>query len=63
MDFNFGRFLMSGVFEIGLKLLKLDEIGFFLCKVLKALNEEYQTFTRDNYYTAKTCNRLQPVLT
>lgn len=54
---------MSGVFEIGLKLLKLDEIGFFLCKVLKALNEEYQTFTRDNYYTAKTSNSLQPVLT
>ncbi len=51
---------MSEVFEKGLKLLKLDEIGFFLFRVLKALNEKYQTSTRNNYYMRKTCNSLQP---
>ncbi len=37
---------MSDVFDLGLVLLKLDELGFFVFEVLKWFNEELRRFAK-----------------
>ncbi len=37
---------MGDVFDLGLVLLKLDDLGFFVFEVLKWFNEGLQSFAR-----------------
>ncbi len=42
-------FLVTEIIELGLDFLKLEEMSFVLCEVLKVLNEELQTLARNSY--------------
>ncbi len=47
---------MSEVFKMGLDLLKLDELSFFVFEELKELYEELQGFARISNGFTKICN-------
>jgi hypothetical protein len=54
---------LNEVVEKRLEFLKLEAKGFYLCEIVKLLNEKYQTSERNSYYDAETRDTCQPVLT
>ncbi len=55
--------MISEVFDLGLVLLKLNKMSFFVFEVLKWFNEELQGFARISHSFTKIYDSLQPVLT
>ncbi len=52
-------FCVSDVFELGLDLLNLYDLGFFVFEVLKGLDEGLQSFAKNSYSFTKIYESLQ----